>query len=178
MNSFRKNVEWAADVGIAVVALLLCFILARNQFFSSPASNACHDRQASGEKSLVGAKINLPQANWQKNGKTVLLALSTTCHFCIDSTPFYKRLTREKDGVRVVAVMPQTVDVSKKYLDANGVAVDEVAQSALDSIGVEGTPTIMLVDDFGVVTHRWVGRLNAGQEMDVLAQIQSARQVK
>ena len=178
MDSFRKHVERATDVAIVVAALLLCFILVRNQFFRSPASNVCNARQNSNEKSLVGEKIDLPQVNWQKNGETVVLALSTTCHFCTDSTPFYRRLTKEKDGVRVVAVMPQPVDVSKKYLDANGVVVDEVRQSALDPIGVDGTPTIMLVDDSGVVTQRWVGRLNSGQEVDVLGQIHSARQVK
>ena len=174
-----KNFERAADVGIVVVALLLCLIVVRSQFFRPPASgNACDDRQTSDGKSSAGERIVLPEVDWQKNGETVLLALSTTCHFCADSAPFYRRLTEEKGGVRVVAVTPQTVDVSKKYLDAKGLKVDEVTQSPLDSIGVEATPTLMLVDDSGVVTHKWVGRLDAEQEADVLARIQTAREVK
>jgi hypothetical protein len=36
----------------------------------------------------------------------------------------------------------------------------EVVQSRLDSIGVSGTPTLLLVDSNGKVQQAWVGKLD------------------
>jgi len=69
--------------------------------------------------------------------------------------------------------LPQTSDESKKYLDELGVAIEEVKQAKLDSIGVHGTPTLILVDNQGVVMASWVGKLSADGEADVLRRLQA-----
>jgi hypothetical protein len=57
------------------------------------------------------------------------------------------------------------------------VHVDQVKQMALASIGVAGTPTMLVVNGSGIVTKSWVGRLDQdGQEqvLSALAGVQHA----
>ena len=99
------------------------------------------------------------------------MAPSDTCRFCTESAEFYKKLAQERakhDDVRIIAVLPQDVSAGQAYLNKLGVSVDEVRQSPLDSVGVKGTPTLILFDDKGVVTASWVGKLPPDKENEVL----------
>lgn len=97
-----------------------------------------------------------------------MLAVSSTCHFCSESAPFYKTLASNKGDTRIVAVLPQSIEEGKKYLEKLGVMVDDVKQVALDEIGVSGTPSVLLVDNSGVVKNVWFGKLPADKEQVVL----------
>jgi hypothetical protein len=119
----------------------------------------------------VGASLKgqLPGVDWGKNGRTLVLAISTTCHFCKDSTPFYRKLQEQVGkSLKTVAVLPQPVSEAEQYLTSEGVRVDQVKQAAIGDIGVQGTPTMLLVNSTGVVTKMWVGKIQAGQEEQVL----------
>lgn len=47
--------------------------------------------------------------------------------------------------------------------------VDDVKQASLSTIGVRGTPTLLLVDNKGTVADVWQGKLDSGQEERLLA---------
>src|SRR6202044_401626 len=103
--------------------------------------------------------------DWSANNRTLLLALQTNCHFCTESAPFFRRLAAASVGnARTVAVLPQSPDAAKQYLDGLGVRVDEIKQASLPGIGVTGTPTLMLVDSSGFVRGAWTGVLTSGGE--------------
>lgn len=109
--------------------------------------------------------------DWAKSEKTLIMALSTTCHFCAESTPFYQKLVGQRTGrsdVRLVAVMPQPVDEARHYLSEHAINVDEVRQASLNSISVRGTPTLVLVDGTGAVVRSWVGKLPPEREIEVV----------
>ncbi len=106
--------------------------------------------------------------NWNQNRQTLILAISNNCHFCSESAPFYKKLAQNKGDTHLVAVLPQSVEEGRKYLERLGVSVDEVRQLSLDQIGVNGTPSLLLVDASGVVKNFWVGRLAPDQEATVM----------
>ena len=61
------------------------------------------------------------------------------------------------------------MDEGRKYLEGQGVQVDDVKQATLNSIGVIGTPTLLLVDGKGTVAQVWEGKLKPDQEGGVLA---------
>jgi hypothetical protein len=115
-------------------------------------------------------KSRVPGVDWRKNGRTLVLAISTECHFCKDSTPFYRKLEEQvgKD-LKTVAVLPQPVAEAEQYLNGEGVHVDQVEQAAMAGIGVKGTPTMLLVNSAGVVTKVWVGKIQPEREQEVLA---------
>jgi len=68
----------------------------------------------------------------------------------------------------MVAVAPQSVSEAQQYLSRVGVQVDEVRQVQFNTLGVRATPTLLLVNDAGVVMDVWVGKLPPDQETQVL----------
>ena len=73
--------------------------------------------------------------------------------------------------MRLMAVLPQPVDEGRRYLNNLGVSINDVVQASLGSVGVSGTPTLILIDNNGVVTGSWVGKLSEGEAANVIAQI-------
>src|SRR5262249_17225274 len=108
------------------------------------------------------------------NGRTLVMALSTQCHFCKESAPFYQQVAQQRSNhgnFRLIAVLPQSVPESQKYLNELGVTVDIIKQLELDSLGVNGTPTLILADSQGIVADSWRGRLSSEKEADVLSRL-------
>lgn len=172
MNITVRKIELLANIAIIAVALLLGSILVKRHFLTNSTGGA--GRTKPNGQIRAGAKLFLPSVDWAKNGQTLLLALTQGCHYCSESAPFYRRLARELRGrgqVRLIAVLPQSVDDSQKYLNDLDVAVDEVRQASLTSIGVIGAPTLILVNNAGVVTDVWLGRLKSRQESEVLSRL-------
>jgi hypothetical protein len=65
----------------------------------------------------------------------------------------------------------QSEDEAREYLDRHEIKVDEVRSDSLRSIGVTGTPTILLVNENGVVSNYWRGKLSPEKEAEVLAKL-------
>lgn len=174
VSSFLSaKIETAANIATIVVAGLLSVVLVKTYFIpaswlSKPLTPPAADVTGAG----THLSDQLPGVEWNKNGQTVVLALSTQCHFCTESAPFFRKLG-EKAGkaVRIVSIMPQPVADAESYLRRNGVRVDEIRQVSLEKIGVPGTPTLLLVNGDGVVTKSWVGKLQPQQEGEVLGAI-------
>jgi thiol-disulfide isomerase/thioredoxin len=156
----HRKIEIATNIAIIIVTALLCGVLIKKHIISPPTPPA-NALTANNQFQLqAGTKLSLPGIDWQKNGQTLLLVLSTTCHFCSESAPFYQQLVKELDGsTHAVAVLPQSVSDSRGYLNRLGVVVDDIQQSELSLLGVRGTPTLILVNDKGVVVDSWVGKL-------------------
>jgi len=189
-SKLSRTVEIATNLSIMVVALIGATVLVKNYLIRPAMPTATVVRQgerpAPGDAQrtdrpastgpAVGTQIALPGVNWSDSDQTVVLALSNKCHFCTESAPFYQKLTREladQKKVRVLAVFPQNTDEGKKYLDGLNVPIAEVEQATLDSLGVRGTPTLVIVDKSGTVQQSWVGRLTAERETEVLSRIKT-----
>jgi len=123
----------------------------------------------------IGTRLKLDGVDWRGH-PSLLLALSVGCHFCTESADFYRKLAAEcrKDGLHLSAALPQPENESKSYLLNLGVHVDDVKQVSLSSLGVDGTPTLLLVDSSGIVKKAWVGKLQAEREQQVLGAVRSA----
>jgi len=181
-ESIAKKVELAANVGIIVVAVLGSADLIRHLVPRPPAQpvsaavaptdRAARPATASSTPLSAGARIALPGVDWSRHDKTFVLVLSTGCHFCLDSGPFYKRLSAEihkhAGTIGTVAVFPQPVDEARRFLAGFDVAVDSVLQAPLPSTGARGTPTLVVVDKTGTIEKVWIGRLPPQRENDVL----------
>jgi thiol-disulfide isomerase/thioredoxin len=156
-------------------------VLAKTYLFSAPQKDVAAETTAprspaptSPQRQLiqVGKKIALPGIDWSKSARTVVLALSTGCHFCSESAPFYQKLQQQNpSNVRLVAVLPQSVEEGRNYLTKLGVSLNEVVQAPLASVSVSGTPTLLLINHDGVVTDSWVGKLSDGEAAKVMSRI-------
>ena len=168
MKDLTKKVELLANIAIIAVAALLAFVLVSRYLLPSEQKAGV----AEATQIKAGTKLSLPGVDWGQSDRTLMLVLSTTCHFCSESTPFYQRLAQEKSkhgGARLIAVLPQTVEEGQKYLADHGVTVDEVKQAGPDAVYMKGTPTLILVDGEGSVVDSWVGKLPAEKEAEVLS---------
>ena len=168
-KTITQRLELLTNLAIVVAAVLLSIVLIKNYLLP--------DRSKEGPRDFripAGIKVSLPGVDWSNNNQTLLLVLQKGCHFCTESAAFYQRIVRETEGrgsIHLIAVLPQTPDESRKYLDELGVAIEEVKQAQLGSIGVHGTPTLILVNNQGVVTTSWVGKLSADGEAEVLGRL-------
>jgi thioredoxin-related protein len=172
MIGLVKKIEIAANLAIIITALLLSMVMAKHYLTQSSEQKHKDEITDLSEQTITGENIKLPDINWQSNKKTLLLALSTTCHFCTDSSPFYERLTKEAKTTHLIAVFPQSIEDSRLYLDRHRIRIDDIRQSSLSSLGVQGTPTLLLVDDKGIVLSTWVGKLSADKEAEVLSELE------
>jgi hypothetical protein len=155
----------AVNVAMLAVACLLAVVLVK-QFLLG-------DRGDSIATLKVGEELRIPRSGEQSDDRTLVLALSTNCHFCSESAPFYQnvlsRLAARK--VRVVAVFPQSTSEASEYLKRLNLQIPNVQQVNFRQVRVPGTPTLILLDQHSVVTNVWVGKLMSEQEAEVLSKL-------
>ncbi len=84
MDPWMKRLEAAVNIAI-LCAFLMVAALAGERLWNSHTS-------ARDTGPHVGAKINLSGVDWSKSERNLVLALSTTCHFCSESAGFYQKL--------------------------------------------------------------------------------------
>ena len=177
MNKLAQKIELASQIAIIIVAALIGAVLVKNHLLTGSQSKgaaAVNNKPAAGQAAdagLTGKAVSLP-VDWKASDQTLVLVLSTTCHFCSESAPFYKDIIQKRRaGTRLIAVLPQSVEAGRKYLSDLGIAVDEVRQAPPSSLGVRGTPTLLLVNKEGVITGSWVGKLHQQKELEVIARL-------
>lgn|SRR2546425_2633802 len=174
LSNFNKKIELIANLTIIIVASLLAVVLIKDHLLTRApvgASRSVSQPRESENQTANGTNLSSLDVDWKQSKQTLVLAISSTCHFCSESAPFYRKLAQQKRNTRLVAVLPQSEADGQEYLSKLGVSVDEVRQLPLDKIGVRGTPTLFLVDDSGVVRNSWEGKLAAEQEADVLSTV-------
>lgn len=165
-----KKLEALANVAIMVVAGLASAVLIKTYLLPQPAV-----RQI--PQVVVGDKSAIEGVDWKANRRTLVLALQTTCRFCSESASLYRRLTDvlPKAGVHMIAVLPQAKTESVRYLRSLDVNVTDVRQESFVTLKIPGTPTLMLVDEVGVVRNVWVGKLSPQRENDLVTVLLAVR---
>jgi hypothetical protein len=164
----QKRIETTANVVLIVAGLLFCFIVAHSYFAILPSWSAKHQAPEAGDK-LSG--INL---DWAGNKKTLVMVLRQGCHFCEESLPFYRHIlgiAKEGKNVHIVIAMDLSSDNGLNYLRTNDLNGAEFVTSSPTNVNVSGTPTLILVNNEGVVVNRWIGKLKLGAENEVMEQL-------
>lgn len=103
---------------------------------------------------------------------TLVLSLRTTCPFCTDSMPFYRRLVEQREALgrsfRVAAVSPEDSSDFARYLGEGQLAVDIVAKiDPKQWLEYLRTPTAFVVDAKGRIRGSWTGALSELREAEV-----------
>jgi hypothetical protein len=111
------------------------------------------------------AELGLNQARM-----TMVLVTRSSCHFCTQSMPFYRRMAdvAKRSGVRVVGATGEEPKVNAAYLSSNQVSLNAVVSTDKNQIHASGTPTLIMVRNDGVVVNSWVGQLQESEENEVL----------
>jgi hypothetical protein len=149
------------DICLAAAAVLLvCTIVRYAQSSSTP------------PLLKPGAKLAaLSGAPSPQGTRHLVVAISTTCRFCSEEAPFYRTLvqaTADRKDVAITFVLPQAPEESHRYLNQRGIAARDVRQIDANSLGIPGTPALILTDSQWRVQQSWMGALQPEQKRRVL----------
>ena len=157
-----RKIQAAADI-ITVCAGLAVVAVVGMQLMSTPSSRSQALIDAA---DISGEHLNI-DVDWEAGTKTLVMALDSKCVYCSESMAFYRRLLEDRPlDVQVVAAATTDDDDIYAYLASERVEPDAVVLT--DDLPVKGTPTLMLADHSGLVTHTWIGLLDSRCETDVL----------
>jgi hypothetical protein len=164
MSHLNKKIETATNIAIIFVIVVITAILIKDHVLRRPDNT---------REIAVGTRFALPNASWRISEKSIVFALSTTCHFCSESAGFYRELLKQCKlrNIRSIAVFPQEEAVARQYAQNLGVEFDEVRQAPLSMLEIYGTPTLLLVDNQGIVRNVWIGKLPDRAEREVFSRI-------
>jgi hypothetical protein len=171
-----RRLETIANLSIIVATLFFCATIAKERWFPTPVTNL--GPAASTESSLKGTQLQISGIRWDQADKTLVMALSTQCHFCQESAPFYKELTSspavKAKRVVIVTVFPQQQGEAESFVKGNQMHADEVLSMPLQGLGTSSTPTLLLVDRTGKIERLWIGVLSRSQQKDLLVELTKA----
>lgn len=164
-EGWKAKLETITNIAILIICVISVVLVANKYFL--------HRSPPSILSPQVGSTISVPGIDFSRSNHTLVIAISTQCHFCEESTDFYKKLVlaAERHGTQVVGVFPQESSVSKKYLESHLLWGVQNVQERLSAIQVEGTPTLILVDRKGKIAKSWVGKLPEKEENEVIASL-------
>jgi hypothetical protein len=168
MSRWKSGLELAANIAILCVCVLIGVIGVKKFLLNSPGAAVLMPQK--------GARFDLADVDWSRADRTLVMALSTQCHFCSESAGFYQRLlpAATVSKVPVVAVFPQPTNEAREYWTSRGLPLSGVAlkQAPMERIQVSGTPTLIVVDRKGLILRAWAGKLPAQGEAEVIKAIQ------
>lgn len=164
-----KKLDIATNIALVIVAVIASAVLVRNYLLSRPGRDLP-------PQIAVGEKFSLTGVDWEGYGNTLVIALAPGCDSCSESAPFYRRLTAElpRQRVHITAVLPESVEQGRQYLRSLDVDVSDVRQGSFQALKIRGTPTLILVDQQGVVLNVWLGRFPPEKEQQVIDTIRDS----
>ena len=165
----------AAQVAFIIICMLLTGISLKSWRKQRRTIREQEQRENRQLGSIVGLQLSMPGIDWSKSQRSVVIVMSTACHFCTASSDFYKRLVAmaSQNHVAVVAVFPQSPKDISEYLNRVKVPISTIRQMPLADLHTVATPTLMTVDSRGQVTHVWIGKLQPSSEAEVIYKVVS-----
>lgn len=154
------------NIAILFVALALSALLVKT-FLFQPAKNPNY-------RIAANASLTINGINWADADRTVLLALEKECKYCSESAEFYRRLAAgvaSQSNLRLIAVFSEKASAAEEYLQQLEVPIRELRNVSLPSLGITSVPTLAILDQNGIVTDMWVGKLSPLEEKDLMSKL-------
>jgi hypothetical protein len=173
-TKFKATVEIAAWILVGIACLLFCIKTSIELW--AHRTRQPHTASSAG----IGISQPAPQIKgvaYHESPLTFVVAVSTTCRFCLESSDFYRRLAKTySDGRtgRVVFLFPQNDSTVNAYLSKNGLAdviaigTNVLADQDFGALRLTATPTVLLVNSRGIIEEVLVGKLSPAREREVL----------
>ena len=165
----KSKIELGLNIAIAIAIVAIAGVVVKRTFFAEQVKTVNIEAQA---QQLLGTRINVPGADWAQNKKSLVFFLKKDCVYCDAVAPTYRQLISEaeKTDVKLIAILPNPVEVGRDYVQALNLPIANVQIGTLSTYKIPGTPTVMMVDAEGVVRGIWIGAA-PGQEKEMLAKL-------
>jgi len=151
--SLRANIELVTQIVIAIAIVIAAGVLVKRTVFSG---------WGNGERApgiVAGDRLNVPTIDWAQNKKSLVFFLKKDCPYCTSSADLYRQLLDEaaKRNVKCIAVLPNSPEDARKYLQYLELPFEKVYTGPIEDNKINGTPTIVFVDESGIVKSVWIG---------------------
>jgi len=151
--SVRANIELVTQVVVAIAIIITAGVLVKRTVFTGQSNGA-------GLPGLtVGERLNVPTIDWAQNKKSLVFFLKKDCPFCTSSAALYRQLMDEaaKRNVKCIALLPNSPEDARKYLQYLELSFGNVYTGPIEDSRITGTPTVVFVDQNGIVKSVWIG---------------------
>lgn len=170
----RVKIRHGLEVTTNLCVVLVCVFVIRTLLHRDRISSYAAVPQQVALKVGGPFTVNLPLDH---SRETLVLALSAHCKFCAASVPFYSRLlVASKNGTQglpIVAIFPNDQSEVQTFAARLGPSLKTVAGQDFQSLGIYGTPTLVLLDNTGRIRRVWTGELSSKDEQAVLKTVQT-----
>jgi len=121
----------------------------------------------------AGEHIPVPKVAAINSGRLLIVAVSSTCHFCQQSLPSYKHVidAAHKVGTKVIAVAAEPTAANQTFLNSNGITVDSSLSLTESGMSIPTVPSLILARGDGTVIESWTGLADAGFERSALGAV-------
>jgi peroxiredoxin len=155
-NNVRANIELGVNIVIAVAVVVVAVVVVKRYAFQQPVNSGSLQQQ---EQMIMGTRMNVPNVDWEQNKKSLVFFLKKDCVYCKSSALFYRQLIEEasKRNVKWLAILPDSVEEGRKYVQSLELPIENVQTGSLSSYKVPATPTVVFVDNQGIVKSVWIG---------------------
>ena len=155
----RANIELTTQVVIAIAIVIAAGVLVKRLGFPEPASGRPPSISA-------GERLTIPTVDWAQNKKTLVFFLKKDCSYCTASAGLYRQLVDDatRRNVKCVAVFPNTPEEARKYLQYIELPIENIYTGPLGDYKISGTPTVLFVDNSGMVKSVWIGAQTAREQ--------------
>ena len=152
-NNVRANLELGAQIVIAIAIVVVAGVVVKRYLSPRQVSPASLPRITKGER------LNVPGVDWEQNKKSLVFFLMKDCAYCKSSAPFYHQLIEEasKRNVKSLAILPNSVEEVRNYVQSLELPIENVQTGSLSSYKIPGTPSVLFVDNRGIVKSVWFG---------------------
>lgn len=169
----KGHLEVATNVAVLLVALVILSAFAWSYFVR----HSTPQIEDGFQKGQVLASV--PGINYGSASQTLLIAMSTKCHYCEESLPFYKQLAEAQrvsdSGTQIIAVFPNAEEEVKQYLQQNEFDLESLSSVDFRALNISRTPTAVLIDSDGKVLDFWVGKLPSDVEQQVVRAVRQSK---
>jgi len=168
MQQTFPKLETLTNVAILFTAVF-CIVTWTRAFLATPAAPSDGSAYYSPGEGIPP----IDGVNFSNGATNLVLIVSSTCRFCTESMPFYRRVveSRNSSGARVqLVVLGQESRASLlEYLASHAFVADVVISVGGNSgLKVNRTPAILQTDGSGRILRTWNGRLSTSAEEAVL----------
>lgn len=175
MTGLRKATRVLDGVIITVLVVLLSLVADGSRPTSRELASGASDSTAWPELIRPGARLVLPSVEWSDSDRNIFLLVSSTCPACNDSIAFYRNLAslvQELPRTRLLVVAVDGTDRVRDWAETHAIPYDAMVELENPILfGFTLTPTLLLVDDKGVVTDVLLQRLAADEESLVMRRL-------
>ncbi len=172
-SAFARRLDIFTNIATISVLLLFAVIAVQRQCFPA-------NRLSTESRKLTGTELHGVQGiEYDRSEKTLVILASATCKYCHQSMPFYQRLFRASaapgNTARLVFVHPKGEMGFDALLNESQIKIPfdmpSVYEEDFKDLPIASTPTLILVDHNGRIKRLWFGKLQPGEEAEVLQAI-------